>query len=121
MEQMKTIACTGQGGWVEAWARKVLEVDEGREEELMEYLCKAMRAEFGDVGAEMMIGGIRKFVREQRQAEKDRRKKDERKERRQHWKQDEEAGELTRREAVNETVGDTRGGGGMKQAAAVEE
>ena len=127
LEQMKTIACTGQGGWTEAWARKVMEVHEEEEEELLEYLCKAMRAEFGNVGAETMIGGIRKFAREQRRAEKDRRKKDEREERRQNWKQDEEAWELTRREAVNKTVVDTRGSGGARnaiegdEAATVEE
>ena len=31
VEQMKTIAYKGQGGWVEAWARKIMEVNEENE------------------------------------------------------------------------------------------
>ena len=117
VEQMKTIAYTGQGGWIEAWARKVVEMGEEKEDEILEYLCRAMRAEFGDVGAETMIGGLRKFVREQRRTEKDRRGKDEQEERRRHWKRDEETWEFTRQEAANKTVEDTRG----DEATVVEE
>ena len=90
VEQMKTIAYTGQGGWIEAWARKIMEVSEEKEGEVLEFLCRAMRVEFGDVGAETTVGEIRKFIREQRRLEKDRRMKDEQEERRRHWERDEE-------------------------------
>ena len=65
-EQMKTIASTGPGGWTEAWARKVMEVGEEVEEEILVCLHRAMREEFGHVVAKKMIKGVRDFVREQK-------------------------------------------------------
>ena len=35
VEQMKTIAYIEQGGWVEAWAKKIMEVGEEKEEEVL--------------------------------------------------------------------------------------
>ena len=54
-----------------------VEVGEEKEEEVLGYLCGMARVECGDVGAETMIGEIRKFIREQRRVEKDWRVKDE--------------------------------------------
>ena len=67
VEQMKTIASTGPGGWTEAWARKVMEVGEEGEEEILMCVHRAMREEFGHVVAKKMIKGVRDFVREQRE------------------------------------------------------
>ena len=111
VEQMKTIAYNGQGGWVEAWARKIMEVGEEKEEEVLGYLCGMARVECGDVGAETMIGEIRKFIREQRRVEKDRRMKDEQEERRRRWEKDGEMWEPAGRESGKETVEDARGNG----------
>ena len=117
VEQMKTIAYNGQGGWVEAWARKIMEVGEEKEEEVLGYLCGMARVECGDVGAETMIGEIRKFIREQRRVEKDRRMKDEQEERRQRWEKDGEIWEPAGRETGKETAEDARG----DEPAVVEE
>ena len=65
-EQMRMIASTGPGGWTEAWARKVMEVGEEGEEDLLWCLHRAMREEFGIATAKNMIKGIRDFVNEQR-------------------------------------------------------
>ena len=54
-----------------------MEVSEEKEGEVLDYLCRMERVEFGDVGAETMIGEIRKFIREQRRVEIDRRMKEE--------------------------------------------
>ena len=106
MERMKTIAYIEQGGWVEAWARKIMEVGEEKEEEVLGYLCGMARVECGDVGAETMIGEIRKFIREQRRVEKDRRMKDEQEERRRRWEKDGEMWEPAGRKTGKETAED---------------
>ena len=109
VEQMKTIAYNGQGGWVEAWARKIMEVGEEKEEEVLGYLCGMARVECGDVGAETMIGETRKFIREQRRVEKDRRMKDEQEEMRRRWEKDGEMWEPVGRETGKETAEDAQG------------
>ena len=83
----------------------------------MEYLYRAMRVEFGDDGAETMIGEIRKFIREQRRVEKDRRMREEQEERRRRWERDGETWESTKRGREKEMVEDTRG----DEAMVVEE
>ena len=97
VEQMKSIASTGPGGWTEAWARKVMEVGEEGEEEVLGCLHRAMRDEFGHVAAQTMMEGIRNFVREQEDG-RDRGKKGGREERRQQWSRGEEAWESVGRE-----------------------
>ena len=97
VEQMKSIASTGPGGWTEAWARKVMEVGEEVAEKLLGCLHRAMRDKFGHGAAQTMIEGIRNFVREQEDG-RDRGKKDGREERRQQWRRGEEAWESIGRE-----------------------
>ena len=58
VEQMKSIASIGPGGWTEAWARKVMEVGEEGAEEVLGCLHKAMRDKFGPGAAQTMIEGI---------------------------------------------------------------
>ena len=67
VEQMKSIASTGPGGWTEAWAKKVMEVGEEGEEEILIWLLRGMWDEFGHVVAKKMIKGVRDFVREQKE------------------------------------------------------
>ena len=92
VEQMKSIASTGPGGWTEAWARKIMEVGEEGEEEVLGCLHRAMRDEFGHVAAQTMIEGIRNFA-DRRMEEIEGRKKDAKKggnnggEARKHWNQ----------------------------------
>ena len=64
-----------------------------------------------------MIGEIRKFIREQRRVEKDRRMKDEQEEMRRRWEKDGEIWEPAGRKTGKETAEDARG----DEAAVVEE
>ena len=67
-EELKSMASTEPGGWTEAWARKVMEMGEGEEEEVLKCLHRAMQIDFGHEGVETMVEGIRSFVRERRRA-----------------------------------------------------
>ena len=115
VEQMKSMASTGPGGWTEAWARKIMEVGEEGEEEVLGCLHRAMREEFGHVTAQTMIEGIRNFVREQEDG-RDRGKKEGREERRQQWRRGEEAWESVGREVRNKVTGGARREEGAESA-----
>ena len=93
VEQMKMIASTGPGGWTEAWARKVMEVGEEGEEEILVCLHRAMQEEFGDVVAKKMIKGVRDFVREQMEeaARRKQQREEEEAARRKQQREEEEA------------------------------
>ena len=116
VEQMKSIASTRPGGGTEAWARKVMEVGEEGEEEVLGRLHRATLDEVGHVAAKTMIDGILNFVREQGTGG-DRRMKDVQEERRRRWEKDGEMWEPAGLKTGKETAEDARG----DEPAVVEE
>ena len=86
-------------------------MNDEQERELLEQVRKNVRAEFG-IEAESVVEGLRTYVRDQRQIEKDRREKTGRnREKRLGGVQDEEVEEPSSWEVLNEKVkGDRRSG-----------